>query len=54
MWGGLGPELVPRDDGGQLLWISVGFAVDLEPVIGYLAEDDFFPPYRSSLFAGHE
>lgn len=41
MCGGLAPELVPGDDEGQLVWISVGFAVELEPVIGYLAEDDF-------------
>ena len=39
--GRLAPELVPGDDEGQLVWISVGFAVELELVIGYLAEDDF-------------
>nr|XP_014336890.1 PREDICTED: uncharacterized protein LOC106701323 [Bos mutus] len=39
--GGLAPELVPGDDEGQLMWISVGFAVELELIIGYLAEDDF-------------
>lgn len=41
MCGGLGPRLVPGDDEGQLVWISVGSSVESEPVIGYLAEDDF-------------
>ena len=41
MCGGLGPKLVPGDDEGQLVWIAVGFSVESEPVIGYLAEDDF-------------
>lgn len=34
------PSPLPGDDGGQLVWLSTGFAVELGPLGGYRTEQN--------------